>query len=141
MLKVQARSIFKIAPDSPVQTLLGGHGPGEHVEADGARQLRLERLRRHRDLCVVCDGLLRCPMQLVETQVPRPLRRVQRRHPRRLRSRCRSRGGVSRDCAEFEFAILQFLYLCLPECLLCCGYSCLLKVIDRSSGKMWHGFC
>ena len=97
-----------------MQTLLGGHGPGEHVEADGARQLRLERLRRHRDLRLVRDGLLRRPVQLVETQVPRPLRRVQRRHPRHPRGRCRSRGSVSGDGAEFQFEILQFLYLFMP---------------------------
>ena len=63
-----------------MQTLLGRHGPGEHVEADGAGQLRLERLRRHRDLRLVRDGLLRRPVQLVQRQVPRPLSRVQRRH-------------------------------------------------------------
>ena len=66
-----------------MQTLFGGHGPREHVEADGTGQLRLERLRRHGDLRLVRDGLLRRPVQLVQAQVPRPLGRVQRRHPRR----------------------------------------------------------
>ena len=97
-----------------MQTLLGRHGPGEHVEADGAGQLRLERLRRHGDLRLVRDGLLRRPVQLVQRQVPRPLRRVQRRHPRR-------RGDLEEVVSEGRFLFLFILVSNLLWLFLVCG--------------------
>ena len=54
-----------------MEALLGGHGGGEHLEADGAGQLGLQVLGRDGDLLVVRDGLLRRAVQLVQRQVPR----------------------------------------------------------------------
>jgi len=44
-----------------VKTLLGGHGGGEHVQADGAGQLALQRLGAHRDLCINHYKISRVP--------------------------------------------------------------------------------
>lgn len=53
-----------------MQTLLGGHGVLEHVQADGAHELRVQGARRHGDLCVVCDGFLRHAVELIQRQLP-----------------------------------------------------------------------
>ncbi len=34
-----------------MEALLGGHGGGQHIQANRAGQLALKRLRAHRDLC------------------------------------------------------------------------------------------
>ena len=70
-----------------MQALLGGHGGGQHVEANGAGQLRLQRLQnrlheisfvldmpdlwRHCNLCIICDCFMRRPVQLIQRQIPR----------------------------------------------------------------------
>ena len=53
-----------------METLLGGHSRGQHLQADGTGELGLEILGGDRDLCVVCDRLLRGPVQLVQREVP-----------------------------------------------------------------------
>ena len=71
-----------------METLLGGHGGGQHLQTYRAGQLGLEvlitvvwrletegsvrgsYLGRDCDLLVVSDGLLGCPVQLVQRQVP-----------------------------------------------------------------------
>ena len=52
-----------------MQALLGGVGVLKHVQADGAHQLAVEAARRHGNLRVIGDGLLRGAVELVQAQL------------------------------------------------------------------------
>ena len=53
-----------------MEAFFRSHGLGQHVQANGTTQLRLERFGRDGDLHLLRDGFLGRTVELVQGQVP-----------------------------------------------------------------------